>query len=106
MGGADDRGVRRRRRRRQRRHDVGDDGAHELDRRREHLERRSDERGRVDEHGRADEHGRVERPDEHDDRRQRENRAAVAESEAALETLVAVRDKVIQAYEDIMRMPI
>jgi flagellar hook-basal body complex protein FliE len=31
---------------------------------------------------------------------------AVAESEAALETLVAVRDKVIAAYEDIMRMPI
>ena len=31
---------------------------------------------------------------------------AVAESEAALETLVAVRDKVIQAYEEIMRMPI
>jgi flagellar hook-basal body complex protein FliE len=31
---------------------------------------------------------------------------AVAESEAALETLVAVRDRVIAAYEDIMRMPI
>lgn len=31
---------------------------------------------------------------------------AVAESEAAMETLVAVRDKVIAAYEDIMRMPI
>ena len=31
---------------------------------------------------------------------------AVAESEAAIETLVAVRDKVIAAYEDIMRMPI
>lgn len=31
---------------------------------------------------------------------------AVAESEAALETLVAVRDKVIQAYEEILRMPI
>jgi flagellar hook-basal body complex protein FliE len=31
---------------------------------------------------------------------------AVAESEAALETLVAVRDRVISAYEDIMRMPI
>jgi flagellar hook-basal body complex protein FliE len=31
---------------------------------------------------------------------------AVAESEAALETLVAVRDRVIQAYEEIMRMPI
>lgn len=31
---------------------------------------------------------------------------AVAESEAALETLVAVRDKVVQAYEEIMRMPI
>jgi flagellar hook-basal body complex protein FliE len=31
---------------------------------------------------------------------------AVAESEAALETLVAVRDRVITAYEEIMRMPI
>lgn len=31
---------------------------------------------------------------------------AIAESEAALETLVAVRDKAIQAYDDIMRMPI
>ena len=31
---------------------------------------------------------------------------AIAESEAALETLVAVRDKVIAAYEEIMRMPI
>lgn len=31
---------------------------------------------------------------------------AVAESEAALEALVAVRDKVIQAYDDILRMPI
>jgi flagellar hook-basal body complex protein FliE len=31
---------------------------------------------------------------------------AVAESEAAMETLVAVRDKVIAAYEEIMRMPI
>jgi flagellar hook-basal body complex protein FliE len=31
---------------------------------------------------------------------------AVAESEAAMETLVAVRDRVIAAYEDIMRMPI
>lgn len=31
---------------------------------------------------------------------------AVAESEAAIETLVAVRDKVITAYEEIMRMPI
>lgn len=31
---------------------------------------------------------------------------AVAESEAALETLVAVRDRVIAAYEDIMRMPV
>ena len=30
---------------------------------------------------------------------------AVAESELALETLVAVRDKVIAAYEEIMRMP-
>ncbi len=31
---------------------------------------------------------------------------AVAESEAAMETLVAVRDRVIAAYEEIMRMPI
>lgn len=31
---------------------------------------------------------------------------AVAESEAALETLIAARDKVIQAYDDILRMPI
>lgn len=31
---------------------------------------------------------------------------AVAESELALETLVSVRDKVISAYEEIMRMPI
>jgi flagellar hook-basal body complex protein FliE len=31
---------------------------------------------------------------------------AIAESEAALETLVAVRDRVISAYEEIMRMPI
>jgi flagellar hook-basal body complex protein FliE len=31
---------------------------------------------------------------------------AVAESEAALETLVAVRDRMIAAYEEIMRMPI
>jgi flagellar hook-basal body complex protein FliE len=31
---------------------------------------------------------------------------AVAETEIALETLVSVRDKVIAAYEEIMRMPI
>ncbi len=31
---------------------------------------------------------------------------AVAESEAAIETLVAVRDRVISAYEEIMRMQI
>ncbi|PSC04302.1 flagellar hook-basal body complex protein FliE [Alsobacter soli] len=31
---------------------------------------------------------------------------AVAESETALETLVAVRDRVISAYEEIMRMQI
>lgn len=31
---------------------------------------------------------------------------AVAESELALDTLVSVRDKVISAYEEIMRMPI
>lgn len=31
---------------------------------------------------------------------------AVAESETAIETLVSVRDKVIQAYDEIMKMPI
>ena len=31
---------------------------------------------------------------------------AVAESETAMETLVSVRDRVIAAYEEIMRMPI
>jgi len=31
---------------------------------------------------------------------------AITESEAALETLVAVRDRMIAAYEEIMRMPI
>ncbi|MFM8701062.1 MAG: flagellar hook-basal body complex protein FliE [Hyphomicrobiales bacterium] len=31
---------------------------------------------------------------------------AVAESESAIETLVAVRDKVIAAYDDIMRMQV
>ena len=31
---------------------------------------------------------------------------AVAESETALQTLVAVRDRVISAYEEIMRMQI
>ncbi|MDO8289013.1 MAG: flagellar hook-basal body complex protein FliE [Parvibaculum sp.] len=31
---------------------------------------------------------------------------AVAEAEASLQTVVAVRDKVIAAYQDIMRMPI
>ena len=31
---------------------------------------------------------------------------AVAETQAALETLVAVRDKVISAYEEILKMPI
>lgn len=31
---------------------------------------------------------------------------AIAESESALETLVAVRDRVIAAYEEIMRMPV
>jgi flagellar hook-basal body complex protein FliE len=31
---------------------------------------------------------------------------AVAESEVAVSTLVSVRDKVIAAYEEIMRMPI
>jgi flagellar hook-basal body complex protein FliE len=32
--------------------------------------------------------------------------SAVAETEVAVDALVAVRDKVIQAYEEIMRMPI
>jgi flagellar hook-basal body complex protein FliE len=31
---------------------------------------------------------------------------AVAETEVAIEALVSVRDRVIQAYEEIMRMPI
>ena len=31
---------------------------------------------------------------------------SVAESETAIETLVAVRDKVLAAYEDIMRMTV
>ncbi len=31
---------------------------------------------------------------------------AVSETEVALETLVTVRDKMISAYEEIMRMPI
>jgi flagellar hook-basal body complex protein FliE len=31
---------------------------------------------------------------------------AVAESETAIQTLVSVRDKVISAYEDILKMPI
>lgn len=31
---------------------------------------------------------------------------AVAESETAMQTLVGVRDRVIAAYEEIMRMPI
>jgi flagellar hook-basal body complex protein FliE len=31
---------------------------------------------------------------------------AVSETEAAIDTLVAVRDKVIAAYEEIMKMPI
>jgi flagellar hook-basal body complex protein FliE len=31
---------------------------------------------------------------------------AVSETETAIETMVAVRDKVIAAYEEIMRMPI
>jgi flagellar hook-basal body complex protein FliE len=31
---------------------------------------------------------------------------AVAETETAVQTLVSVRDKVIAAYEEIMRMPI
>jgi flagellar hook-basal body complex protein FliE len=32
--------------------------------------------------------------------------AAVSNAEVALETVVAVRDKVISAYQEIMRMPI
>ena len=31
---------------------------------------------------------------------------AVAETEVALETMVSIRDRVISAYEEIMRMPI
>lgn len=31
---------------------------------------------------------------------------AVAEAEVALQTVVAVRDRIIEAYKDVMRMPI
>ncbi len=31
---------------------------------------------------------------------------AVAETETAFQTLVSVRDKVIAAYEDVLKMPI
>ena len=31
---------------------------------------------------------------------------AVSETEVAIDAVVAVRDKIIQAYEDIMKMPI
>ena len=31
---------------------------------------------------------------------------AVAETQVAVETLVSVRDRMIQAYEEIMKMPI
>ena len=31
---------------------------------------------------------------------------AVSSAEASLETVIAVRDQVIQAYQEIMRMPI
>lgn len=31
---------------------------------------------------------------------------AIAETEIAIESMVAVRDRIIQAYEEIMRMPI
>jgi flagellar hook-basal body complex protein FliE len=31
---------------------------------------------------------------------------AIAETEIAVESMVAIRDRVIQAYEEIMRMPI
>lgn len=31
---------------------------------------------------------------------------AVAEAEVALQSVVAIRDKVVEAYKDIMRMPI
>ena len=30
----------------------------------------------------------------------------VAEAELALETVVAIRDKVVEAYQEIMRMPV
>jgi flagellar hook-basal body complex protein FliE len=32
--------------------------------------------------------------------------AAVSQAELALQTTVAVRDRVVQAYQEIMRMPI
>jgi flagellar hook-basal body complex protein FliE len=31
---------------------------------------------------------------------------AVARAELALQTTVAIRDRVVQAYQDVMRMPI
>jgi flagellar hook-basal body complex protein FliE len=31
---------------------------------------------------------------------------AVAEAEATLQTVVAVRERIIEAYKDILRMPI
>ena len=36
----------------------------------------------------------------------RSRRKAVSETEVAIDAVVAVRDRVIQAYEDIMKMPI
>ena len=42
----------------------------------------------------------------HDDGIDPAHVTAVAESETAIQTLVAVRDKVIAAYEEIMRMPV
>ena len=32
--------------------------------------------------------------------------SAVSKAELALQTTVAIRDRVVQAYQDIMRMPI
>jgi flagellar hook-basal body complex protein FliE len=32
--------------------------------------------------------------------------AAVSKAELALQTTVTIRDRVVQAYQDIMRMPI
>ena len=44
--------------------------------------------------------------DELNPARKEAHKAAVAETEVAIDALVSVRDKVIAAYEEIMKMPI